>query len=105
MIVFILAITGLWTIWDDLLPALGFFQEIQFWNYETLVDGVQKTVPITLGNILMAIVILFSTFVAVKNLPGLLEIILLSKINIDLGTRYAYSTVSRYAIPWVSLCH
>ena len=98
LFLFVITITGLWTIWEHLFPALGLFQDIQFWAYEATVDGVQKTVPITLGNILMAVVILIFTMVAVKNLPGLLEVILLSKLDLDLGTRYAYSTVCRYAI-------
>jgi potassium-dependent mechanosensitive channel len=43
-------------------------------------------------------VLLVLTFIAAGNLPGLLEIGLLSRISIDASTRYAISSVSRYLI-------
>ena len=63
-----------------------------------MVDGVTKTVPITLANIILAIIVAVTTIVAGRNLPGLLEVILLNRLPMDPGARYAYSTVTRYAI-------
>jgi potassium-dependent mechanosensitive channel len=64
LIVFILALAGLWAIWEPLLPALGILQDIQFWSYSTVVDGVTKTVPITLANITMAVIVAVTTIIA-----------------------------------------
>ena len=63
-----------------------------------MVDGVEKMVPITLASIIIAVIVVTTTIVAVRNLPGLLEIILLNHLPMDPGARYAYSTVLRYAI-------
>jgi potassium efflux system protein len=95
---FLLALVGLWVIWEPIFPAFGILQDIQFWSYSTVVDGVSKTVPITLGNIFLAVIIAVTTIIAGRNLPGLLEVILLKRLPMDPGARYAYSTVCRYSI-------
>jgi potassium efflux system protein len=79
-------------------PAFGILQDIQFWSYSTVVDGVAKTVPITLADIFMAVIVAVTTIIASRNLPGLLEVILLNRLPMNPGARYAYSTVCRYAI-------
>ena len=98
LIWFILALAGMWTIWDNVFPALGILQDIHFWSYSTVVDGAPKTIPITLANVLLAVIVAIATAVASRNLPGLLEVILLNRLPVDPGARYAYSTVCRYLI-------
>ena len=39
-----------------------------------MVDGVEKGVPLTLPNIVLAVVVVITTVIAVRNLPGLLEV-------------------------------
>jgi len=103
LVVFVFALAGVWTIWEPVFPAFGILQDIQFWSYSTVVDGVAKTVPITLANIIMAIVVAVTTIIASHNLPGLLEVILLNRLPMDPGARYAYSTVCRYAITAIGI--
>ena len=98
LVVFIIFLTCLWHIWDSVFPAFHILQDIHFWSYNTVVNGVEKTVSITLANLVMGGGMVFVTFVAVRNLPGLLEIILLNRLQMDPGARYASSTVCRYAI-------
>jgi len=68
-----------------------------------VVDGVSKTVPITLGNIVLAVILAVTTIIAGRNLPGLLEVILLNRLPMNPGARYAYSAVCRYAITVVGI--
>jgi len=98
LVLFILALAGIGAIWGPVFPAFGILQDIQFWSYSTVVDGVTKTVPITLANIIMAVIVAVSTIIAGRNLPGLLEVILLKHLPMNPGARYAYSTVCRYTI-------
>jgi potassium efflux system protein len=100
---FILVLAGIWVIWEPVFPAFGILQDIQFWSYSTVVDGVTKTVPITLANIAMAVTVAVTTIIAGRNLPGLLEVILLNRLPLDPGARYAYSTVCRYAITAIGI--
>ncbi len=63
-------------------------------------DGAPDLDPlaITLADLGLALVILIATTVAFRNLPGLVEIIVLQRLPLDAGSRYAMATVLRYAI-------
>lgn len=53
---------------------------------------------ITLANVGVGLLVFFATFAAARNLPGLLEIGFLQRLPMDAGSRYAVTTVARYAI-------
>jgi potassium efflux system protein len=101
--VFILLLTGLWLIWEPVFPAFGILQEINLWSYNSMVDGAAKAIPITLADVVLAILITVITFISAKNLPGLLEITLLNRIPMDPGARYAFIRISRYAITAIGI--
>jgi potassium efflux system protein len=98
-----IAIAGIWAIWEPALPALGILEDVQLWSYTTVVNDTTQAVPITLANIVLSIVVIVITFIAVRNLPGLLEIILLNRLPMAAGARYAYSTICRYAITAIGI--
>jgi potassium efflux system protein len=95
---FILVLVGLWATWEPVFPAFGILQEVHLWTYSTVVDGVTKNVPIDLADLLAAILIGGATVIAARNLPGLLEITILSHLPMDYGARYAFTTICRYGI-------
>ncbi|HUU96433.1 MAG TPA: mechanosensitive ion channel domain-containing protein [Phycisphaerae bacterium] len=84
----IAALAGLWAVWAEALPALGVLKELRPW----------KTAPITLADLGLALVFVIVTFVAVKNIPGLLEITVLQRLPIDAGGRFAVTAITRYII-------
>ena len=102
-ILFFSAVLGLWAIWDDVLPALNVFENATLWSYSVEVDGVTRVMPITLVNVMMAIVAATITFIAARNLPGVLEISLLKYLPLDAGARYAFSTICQYAVSTVGI--
>ena len=53
---------------------------------------------VTLGDLVLALIFLFLTWVAARNIPGLLEISLLQRLPLDGGARYAIATIVRYLI-------
>lgn len=99
-VIFILALIGLWYVWQDVIPALSKLGEFKLWNTTTAGGDL---IPITLGSLLKAIIITIMTVVVARNVPGLLEIVVLRKIPIDAGGRFAITTVSRYIIVIVGL--
>jgi potassium efflux system protein len=103
LVVFIFALVGIWAIWEHVFPAFGILQDIQFWSYSTVVDSVAKMVPVTLADISLAVIVAVTTIIAGRNLPGLLEVILLKRLPLDPGARYAYSIVCRYAITAIGI--
>ncbi len=93
-----LALAGcLWLFWREALPSLALL-DVALWQQTLTVDGATRSVPVTVSNVLMAFVILVITFIAARNLPGLLEITALHRLRVEAGTRYAVSAVSRYLI-------
>ena len=97
------ALIGLWAIWAQILPALNILQKVQLWTYQVDVDGVTKTLPVTLGHLVTGIVAAAVTFVSARNIPGVLEITLLKRLPMDAGARYALTTISRYIISAVGI--
>lgn len=58
---------------------------------------------ISLADVGLALVFLTVTYVAFRNVPAVFEILLLQRLPLDAGSRYAISTVLRYAIAIVGV--
>ncbi len=100
-------VAGLWLIWIDVLPALGALRHVELWAIEVPAgsdaDAATVRQPITLDNVLLAVLLAALTFAAARNVPSLLEITLLQRLPLDAGVRYAITTVSQYAITALGL--
>ncbi len=99
----IVGAVGMWLIWSQVMPALSILDTIPLWQRSVTVDGVKSLVPVTLGDVMLVIAIAVATLVAARNLPSLLEIILLQYFNFSAGSRYAARTLSGYVIIAVGL--
>jgi potassium efflux system protein len=102
-VIFILGLIGLWAIWEPFSPALGILQNVNLWSYTSMVDGASQLHAITLADTAIAAIIITITIIAVRNLPGLLEIILLNRLPMDPGARYAYAAIFRYTLTAVGI--
>ena len=102
-VMFILVAIGLWAIWEPVLPAFGILDEIHLWSYSGTVNGITTQVPISLANLVMAVVVVVFMIIASKNLPGLLEITILNQLPMDPGARNAFTTLCRYAITVIGI--
>ena len=58
----------------------------------------KRLVPITLADLLLALVIAATTFAIVRNLPGLLEVSVFRQLRTSAGERYAYATIATYVV-------
>jgi potassium efflux system protein len=96
--VFFTALLGVWLTWSDVLPALSMLERIPLWYYDGMVEGVAQPVPVTAANLGLVLVILFVATAAAKNLPALLEILLLQTESVSAGGRYAIKTLASYSI-------
>ncbi|TWT41847.1 Mechanosensitive channel MscK precursor [Phycisphaerae bacterium RAS1] len=102
--VFALLIGG-WLIWVDILPAFSFVQRMELWsNVVEIAEGegaatlVKRVVPVTLADLGLALLVLTITYILTRNLPGLLEITILSRLPLEPAGRYAAATVTRYLL-------
>jgi len=94
----LLSIIGLWFIWSDVLPAFAFLDDVSLWHYTSVVGGQETLAPVTLADLILAILIIVVTVVASRRFPALLEIIMLQRFSISSGGRYAATALSRYSI-------
>ena len=87
----------LW-IWSDVAPALNLLGDIAVWNSSDVADGKAIAISVSLRDVLEAVVTFALTWAATRNLPGLLEVGVLRRFDIDAPTRYAITSVTRYVI-------
>ena len=91
--------TAIAWVWMDLMPAFARLDEIILWSLsETAADGTATALPVTLKALLLGLIVLTLTGIGARNLPGLVEILLTSRTHVDAATRYAITSVLRYAI-------
>jgi potassium efflux system protein len=86
-----LPIGGIWYVWKNVLPALGELAKIVVWRM-----GTEENV--TLGSLAVALFLAALTVIVTRNVPGLLEIIVLRRLPLDRGVRFAITTLFRYTL-------
>ncbi len=90
---------GLVWVWSGVLPAITRLDEIVLWTFSDIgADGLPTAQPVSLMGALFGFLALALTVVASRNLPGLVELGLLSQTNIDAATRYAITSILRYVL-------
>ena len=94
----VVAVLAGWGIWSEVFPAFRLFEQVALWSQTALVDGVETIVPVTLADIILAVLIAAGTAIASKNLPGLMEIAILQRLSLEPGSRYAIITLTRYIV-------
>jgi len=87
---------GIWYVWNDVLPALGALAETRLWRM-----GADQVV--TFGSLSMAFLIAVLTVIVTRNVPGLLEIIVLRRLPLDRGVRFAITTLFRYTLAVIGI--
>lgn len=92
-----LAVYVLWGFWADVIPALQIFDNITLWSISGDAEG-ETAVAITLGDLLLGLLVGVGTVLAARNLPGTLEVMVLSRVNLEPGSGYAITTLVTYTI-------
>ena len=94
---------GLWQIWGGLIPAFSILNEITLWHQTVQTTTGAQVADITLGSIVVAGALLLLIGFLARNLPGVLELVVLQRLAVDPGNRNAIITISRYLITAVGL--
>jgi potassium efflux system protein len=87
-VVILAAVAAGWLIWDDVVPALSILRNYPVW----------PGLDVSLADLSLGVIIVAVTYVATRNVPGLLELTLLNYLPVDTGARFATTTLCRYAI-------
>jgi len=118
------AAVGLFFVWADVTPALNILDRFTLWQttivqsvpskeavpvtdgapHETEVTMIRKMKPVTAADLGLAMVVLAIAIIAGRNIPGLVEVILLEHLSVDAGTRFAVTCLVRYVIFTAGTC-
>ncbi|MCB1678455.1 MAG: mechanosensitive channel MscK [Halioglobus sp.] len=86
---------GLYWVWADLLSLFAYLDTITL--YENM-GSSGEVIPISLRDVLDACVIVLVSIALARNLPGLLEVLFLSRLKLAQGSAYATTALLSYAI-------
>jgi potassium efflux system protein len=89
-----LTLIALWLVWADVLPALRVLRDIELWKVGT----GPAAISVSLADAAFAVVVLVLTVIASKNIPGILEVAVLRRLQIESGACYAINALARYVI-------
>ncbi|WNF46371.1 mechanosensitive channel MscK [Pseudomonas sp. SG20056] len=91
-------IAGLYWVWADLISVFAYLDNIALYEYSSGSGDAATLVPISLSDVLGALIIVGITIALGRNLPGLLEVLVLSRLNLAQGSAYATTTLLSYLI-------
>ncbi|WP_167143183.1 mechanosensitive channel MscK [Pseudomonas sp. OTU750018] len=91
-------IAGLYWVWADLISVFAYLDNIALYQYSSGSGDAATLVPISLSDVLGALIIVGITIALGRNLPGLLEVLVLSRLNLAQGSAYATTTLLSYLI-------
>ncbi|MCK2088998.1 mechanosensitive channel MscK [Thauera aromatica] len=92
---------ALYWVWADLITVFAYLDNIVLYQF-TAADGSSGT-PISLRDVLGALLIAGIAFILAANLPGLLEVLVLSRMKLAQGSAYAATTLLSYVIAGVGI--
>lgn len=87
-----------WAIWSDLITVFAYLDSVVLWNYSGTEAGVEVMKHVTMGSLLFALAAFAVAWALIRNLPGLLEVLVLSRLHMRQGTSYAITTILNYII-------
>lgn len=105
----LLLVVGGWFTWSEVLPAFRVFDQVVMWESikpvaESFVDEngkdsiriVDHSVPTTLTDAMLAMLICFATLLLGKRIPGVLQLAILEHLPMENGGRQAIGIIARY---------
>ena len=85
-------------VWSDLVTVASYLREVTLWQQTTTTEAGTVMESITLFNLLVALVIVGITYVLVRNISGILEVLIFSRIKLSQGTPYTITTLLTYVL-------
>ena len=87
-----------WAIWSDLITVFAYLDSITLWHYNGTEAGANVVKNVTMGSLLFALIALMVAWALIRNLPGLLEVLVLSRLKMRQGASYAITQILNYVI-------
>nr|WP_109406805.1 mechanosensitive channel MscK [Proteus faecis] len=98
MILFIIFASSFYGIWSDFITVFTYLDGITLWNYTLPTELGNVVKAVTVADLLLSVSIMAISWFMTRNLPGLLEVLILSRIKLQQGASYAITTILTYII-------
>ncbi|MCX2587524.1 mechanosensitive channel MscK [Proteus penneri] len=98
MILFIIFASSFYGIWSDFITVFTYLDGITLWNYTLPTELGNVVKAVTVADLLLSVSIMAISWFMTRNLPGLLEVLILSRIKLQQGASYAITTILTYVI-------
>ncbi|MFU2058651.1 mechanosensitive channel MscK [Avibacterium volantium] len=85
-------------VWSDLITVAYYLEGVTLWQQQVVTETGTVSESITLLNLLFALIIIIGTYALVKNIGGLLEVLVFSRMSFSQGTPYTITTLLTYFI-------
>lgn len=85
----------LYLVWSDLLSVLGYLDNVSLWDAQ---EGDLVNDVLSISDVFTALLVIGITVIMAGNLPGLLEVMVLSRLTLKQGSAYAISSLLSYII-------
>ena len=85
-------------VWSDLITVAYYLNGVTLWQQSVTTETGVVMESVTLLNALVAVIILLVTYVLVRNIGGLLEVVIFSHVKLSQGTPYTVTTLLTYII-------
>ena len=85
-------------VWSDLVTVVSYLRDITLWQQTTTNGTSVVTESISLFNLIVALVIVAITYILVRNIPGILEVLVFSRVKLSQGTPYTINTLLTYIL-------
>lgn len=103
MTMFGLFFVVLYWVWADLISVVSYLDNVTLYEFASGSGENITTTAISLNNLLGALLIIAVTVALARNLPGLLEVLVLSKLRLAQGSAYATTTLLSYALAGIGI--
>ncbi|WP_232370148.1 mechanosensitive channel MscK [Xenorhabdus lircayensis] len=98
MVLFLIFLGAFYWIWSDLVTVFSYLDGVNLWQYSTTTELGNVLKYVTLKDLALSIAMLVISWVMMRNLPGLLEVLVLSRLQLQQGSSYAIKTTLTYLI-------
>ena len=85
-------------VWSDLIAVAYYLDGVTLWQQSVTTDKGVVIEAVTLLSVLIALIIVIVTYVLIRNIGGLLEVMVFSHVKLSQGTPYTVTTLLTYLI-------
>lgn len=85
-------------LWSDLVAVFSYLDGIVLWHKSEGTGANAVLYPVSLRDVMAGLFMLGGAWSLARNLPGLLEVLVLSRLRLGQGTAYAITTMLNYVL-------